>query len=464
MPLAPAYPDLAMTVRRKTGRRILPLIFLLYVIAYLDRANASVAKLRMQLELGWSDDVFGLGFALFFVGYIFLEIPGALLVEHWSARKWFARILVTWGICSVAMAWVRTPFQFYLARFLLGAAEAGFFPGVIVYFTHWFPRAERAHAFSWLVFGVPISLALSTGLADFLLSQNWFGVPGWQWIFILEGAPAVVMGVAVPFLLTDRPRQARWLSKAEQEWLENTLAQERAVAAAEGGVRLGQALRHSSVWLLALSILAVNTGGYAMTYWLPSFMTTRLYVPAPEAGAIGFAGAAWAGGPFLAGSHLAAHATEPAATGALTYLAFVYVCGIAGIWLAARSSDRSGERKWHCVAGQILTGVFLVASLVPGQRFGMEFFWLCLMGFFAYFWPAPFWVLPTQTMSSSAAAVSIGFINICANLGGIFGPWIVGSLRQQRFADRDCLLLLSSFYLIGGLIISMLRVRRFKHK
>jgi ACS family tartrate transporter-like MFS transporter len=459
MPHEPVPYDLPATVRRKAAWRILPLVFLLYVIAYLDRANIAYAKLRMATELGWSDEEFGTGFAIFFVGYIFLEIPGALLVEHWSARKWFARILVTWGICSIAMAWVRTPFQFYLARFALGAAEAGFFPGVIVYFTHWFPRAERARAFSWLVFGVPISLVLSVRLAGFLLAQNWFGISGWQWVFIIEGAPAVLMGLAVPFLLTDRPRQARWLSRAEQEWLENTLAQERAAAATEGGVNLRQALRHSSVWLLAMSILAVNTGGYAMAYWLPSIMTNRLHVPAPEVGAIAMAGAPWSAGPVAAVSVLAADAATPPMD-ALRYLELVYLCGVAGIWVAARSSDRSGERKWHCVFGQILTGVFLAVSLLPGQSFGMEFTWLCFMGFFAYFWPSPFWVLPTQTMSSSAAAVSIGFINICANLGGIFGPYIVGLLRTGKFGDRECMLMLACCYLAGGFIVAALRVHR----
>src|SRR5437868_1640211 len=173
MRLDPGLDILPRMVRRKVAWRILPLVFFLYVIAYLDRANVSFAKLKMQQALLWSDEVFGFGFGIFFVGYIVLEIPGALLVEHWSARKWFTRILLTWGVCSMAMAWVTTPFQFYLARFLLGLAEAGFFPGVIVYFTHWFPRAERARALSGLIFGVPLSLALGANVSGYLLEQNW---------------------------------------------------------------------------------------------------------------------------------------------------------------------------------------------------------------------------------------------------------------------------------------------------
>src|SRR5205085_1377840 len=186
--------------------------------------NISFAKLQMQEVLPFGDDVFGVGFAIFFVGYLLLEIPGALLVEHWSARKWFTRILITWGLCSMGMALVRTPGQFYLARFLLGLAEAGFFPGVMIYFTHWFPRRERARAMAVMLFGVPGSQALGAYVSGRLLEQNWFDLAGWQWVFLVEGAPAVLLGLALPFLLTDRPARARWLTPAEREWLEGTLA------------------------------------------------------------------------------------------------------------------------------------------------------------------------------------------------------------------------------------------------
>src|SRR5439155_9348884 len=201
------------------------------------------------------------GAGLFFAGYLVLEVPGALLVEHWSARKWFARILVTWGACSMGMALVGTPTEFYLARFLLGLAEAGFFPGVIVYFTHWFPRADRSRALSGLVFGVPFSMAVGSQLSAFIMQFDWFGVHGWQWVFLIEGAPAVLCGIAVPFLMTDRPAQATWLNPAERDWLEQTLERERAEAVIAGGVTFAQALRQPPLWILALGILATNTGG-----------------------------------------------------------------------------------------------------------------------------------------------------------------------------------------------------------
>jgi ACS family tartrate transporter-like MFS transporter len=449
---------LARAVRRKVAWHILPLIFVIYVIAYLDRANVGFAKVRMQQALGWSDQVFGVGFGIFFVGYVVLEIPGALLVEHWSARKWFARILITWGICSTATALVRTPTQFYIARFMLGLAEAGFFPGVIVFFTHWFPRADRARALAGLVFGVPLSLALGANVSGLLMERDWLGVPGWQWVFVVEGLPAVLMGLAVPFLLTDRPGQAKWLTPAERDWLENTLALERQQTERTGAITLGQALRQSSVWILAMGIMTTNTGGYALGYWLPTFLNDKLYVPSLETSAVGLLAAPLGTGPLLATSVFVSAGSASSLTAALNFLSVMYLCGLGGVWISGQSSDRTGDRKWHCAVGQILTGVFLALSVVPGQAPGLVYLWLALVGFFSYFWPSPFWVLPTLTMSSSAAAVSIGFINICANFSGAFGPPIVGWMKTAGFGNAACLLFASVCYAAGGVIVATLRV------
>jgi ACS family tartrate transporter-like MFS transporter len=454
---------LPAAVRRKVAWRVVPLIFVLYVIAYLDRANLAFAKLGMQGDLDWLDNsVYGWGSGFFFfAGYLLLEIPGALIVEHWSARKWFCRILLTWGVCSMAMAFVQTPWQFYLARFLLGLAEAGFFPGVIVYLTHWFPRADRARALSGLVFGVPFSLALGTQLSEFIMRHGWFDLSGWQWVFLIEGAPAVLFGALIPFIMTDRPGQARWLSQAEREWLGQTLQRERAEAAAAGSVTLGQALRQSSLWILSLGILATNTGGYAMGFWMPTFIDNMLKAPLAPLLAVSTAGmiaSPGGDGSFLAASALAGNATAP--TGALNYLGLVYLCGLAGVLISGQSSDRAGERKWHCIAGQVGTGVFLaLGSLIPGQPFGLIMIWLCLMGFCAYFWPPPFWVLPTMSMSASAAAVSIGVINICANVAGLIGSTTVGQMKASGWSDAMCMLFGSSCYVGGGVIIAMLRVK-----
>jgi ACS family tartrate transporter-like MFS transporter len=436
-----------------------PLIFVLYVIAYLDRANLAFAKLGMQGNLDWLDnEVYGWGSGFFFfAGYLLLEIPGALIVEHWSARKWFCRILLTWGICSMGMAFVQTAWQFCLARFLLGLAEAGFFPGVIVYFTHWFPRADRSRALSGLVFGVPISMAVGSQLSAFIMQHNWFGVAGWQWLFLIEGAPAVLCGVAVVFLMTDRPSQANWLAPAEREWLEQTLQRERAEAAAAGGVTFGQALRQPSLWLLSLGILTTNTGGYAMGFWLPTFMDNMLKAPPAAASTVGLIASPLSDGPLLATAALASNASAP--TSALRYLGLVYLSMVAAVFVSGQSSDRTGERKWHCIAGQVGAGVFLAVSLIPGQPFGLVMVWLCLMGFCALFWPSPFWVLPTMSMSASAAAVSIGFINICANVGGLLGPSIVGQMKALELNDATCMAFLACCYAGGGVFIALLRVK-----
>jgi ACS family tartrate transporter-like MFS transporter len=451
---------LPAAVRRKVAWRVLPLIFVLYLIAYLDRANVAFAKLRMKESLDWmSEPVYGLGAGFFFFsGYLLLEIPGALVVEHWSARKWFCRILLTWGICSMGMAFVQAPWQFYLARFLLGLAEAGFFPGVIVYFTHWFPRADRSRALSGLVFGVPVSMAVGSQLSAFIMQYDWFGVAGWQWVFLIEGAPAVLCGALVPFLMTDRPSQANWLAPAERAWLEQTLERERAEAAAAGGVTFGQALRQPSLWLLSLGILATNTGGYAMGFWLPTFMDNMLKAPPAAASALGLIASPLGDGPILATATLASNASAP--TSALRYLGLVYLCMVAGVFVSGQSSDRTGERKWHCIAGQVGAGVFLAVSLIPGQPFGLVLVWLCLMGFWALFWPPPFWVLPTLSMSASAAAVSIGFINICANVGGLLGPSIVGQMKAFKLDDAACMAFLACCYAAGGVVIALLRVKK----
>jgi MFS transporter, ACS family, tartrate transporter len=300
---------------------------------------------------------------------------------------------------------------------------------IIVHFTHWFPRADRARALAGLILGVPLSQALGAWVTQQILQVTWFNLAGWQWVFLIEGFPALVMGVAVLFWLTDRPRQASWLSPAEADWLEETLAAERRAAAATD-VTVRQIVRQPVVWLLALGILAANTGGYALGFWIKDAFRTLL--------------------------------TETrdarAAEEALWWIGLYYTCGVAGIWVAGQSSDRSGDRKWHCVAGQVLTACCLAASLVPGQPWAGVFFWLCLTGFFTYFWPPPFWVLPTQALSASAAAVAVGFINICANVAGIIGPPAVGWMKEAHFDLRPCLLFSVACYALGAVVIAMLRV------
>lgn len=414
-------------LRRKVAWRILPLVILLYLSAYLDRANVGFAKLRMQSDLQFSDEVFGLGIGIFFIGYLVLEIPGALLVERWSARKWFARILISWGILSAATAFVETPMQFYTARFLLGVAEAGFFPGIIVYFTHWFRQADRARAMSGLVIAVPFSLALGAPLSAMLLDVNWLGLAGWKWLFIIEGLPAVALGIAALLYITDRPRDAAWLTPEERDFLEGSLSREAQEKEAVRKLSIGDALKLPNVWLLALGIFATNTGGYAMSFWLPTTVKN------------------------LSGG---------SDNTALLLSGLYYLCGLAGVIYAGFSSDRTGDRKWHCVAGMAGAGVMLAISAIPGAPFPVTMTTLCLTGLVAYSWPPPFWALPTLTLTASAAAASIGFINMFANIAGYLGNHIIGWMRQNGATDRACMFFLAGCYVLGGVIVSLVKVKR----
>lgn len=414
-----------LALRRKVAWRVLPLVFVIYIVAYLDRANVGFAKLRMAGDLKFSEEVFGLGIGVFFIGYLLLEIPGALLVERWSARKWFARILLTWGFISALTAFVKTPAQFYLARFSLGIAEAGFFPGIIVYFTHWFASGDRARALSGFIMAVPFSLALGAPVSALLLDVKWLGMAGWQWLFILEGLPGVVLGFVVLRCMTDRPRHAQWLTPPERDHLEGVLAAEAAAKEVGGKIPVSQALRLPNVWKLALGIFAINTGGYALVFWLPTMLKN-----------------------LSGGSDRQALAASAAFN----------LCGLASVALAGWSSDRTGDRKWHCVGSAAATALLLAACAIPRQPFAMVMFWFCLAGLTSFFWMSPFWALPTLTLT--AAAASVGFINMFANVAGYLGNHTTGWLKNHGFSESICLLFFAGCYLLGGVFLSLVKVPR----
>ncbi len=320
---------------------------------------------------------------------------------------------------------MKTPGQFYVARFVLGVAEAGLFPGIIVYFTHWFTSRDRARALSGLIMAVPFSLALGAPVSALLLNVHWLGLAGWKWLFMLEGLPAVVLGVVTLLVLDDHPHQATWLAPAERDWLVGTLAAEARARQSAAHVSIGQVLRRTSVWLLALGIFAVNTGGYAFTFWLPTALK-------------GISGSS--------------------SSKVLGMSGLIYACGFIGVFLSGQSSDRSGDRKWHAVAGMAFTAVFLAASSIPGQPVWMVVAWLCLTAVSGYFWPSPFWALPTLTLGASAAAVAIGLINMFANFAGYLGNSNIGYLKSHGFGDRACLLMLAGCFIIGAAIVAIVRV------
>ena len=398
--------------RRKAYLRLLPLLFLCYVIAYVDRVNVSIAKLTMTKDLpGFDNSVIGFGAGLFFWGYFLLEIPGSLLVEKWSARRLLFRIMVTWGIAAALTAIVRSPMHFYVLRFVLGLAEAGFFPGIIVYLTHWFPARDRARALSCFLIATPVAQIISPKISNALLkigtdelvndslihhAQVW-GMKGWQWVYIFWGAPAIVLGFVVLFFLTDRPRQARWLSPEESAALEEEIEGERIRSAAGKRMTVLEAFRHPKVLLLAAAYFCSTTANYAVEFFLPSILQ-RWYQLKLDA---------------------------------LTWLVILPpMLALAGQLFVGWNSDRTKERRLHAVIPMAL-GVLALAA-TPLTRGHLPITIACFMivaaGIKAY-QPA-FWSLPSLFLSQAAAAASIGLINSVGNLGGFFGPTILGGIEK----------------------------------
>ena len=416
---------LADSTRRKVTRRILPFFFILYVVAYLDRANVSFAKLAMSADLGFSEAVYGFGAGVFFLGYFLLEIPGALIVERWSARLWISRILITWGICTVLEGFARTPRQFYLARFCLGLAEAGFFPGVIVYLTHWFPQRDRARALSGFILSVPISFVIGAPLSALCLSLHWLGIAGWRWLFILQGVPSIVCGLVTPFYLTDRPANASWLESREREWLVDELENERQWKRSAGRVSALRVFANGTVWLLAFALFLVVLASYGYIFWLPTTIQK-------------------ASGLSTINSTLLS---------ALPFCAAAFLVRIMG-----NSSDRSGERKLHTSVPLLLAALFFSAATIPGQPFALTALWLILTGALLWAWAPSFWVLPTLLLGESAAAVSLGFINSVGGLGGFVGPAAVGYILTGRHSYSVAIWLLSGAFVLAALLILLTRI------
>src|SRR5881392_1203245 len=266
--MASLQPDAGESARSRIAWRLLPFLFLLYVANYLDRTNIAYATLGMKGDLGLSDSVFGTASGIFFIGYFALQIPGALLVERWSAKWLLSLTLVIWGALTTLTGFVRTPVELYGARFLLGAAEAGFFPGVIVYLSHWFIYQDRAKAVARFMAAIPIAYILGGPLAGAILGVRWLGTPGWRWLFLLEGIPAVLLGIATWFVLPDRPDQAHWLSPNEHEWITSRLAEERRAKAHAEQMSILRALRHSPVIILTSGLFFCYSGGYIFWFWM----------------------------------------------------------------------------------------------------------------------------------------------------------------------------------------------------
>ena len=411
-----AYAEVGRRARHRIARRLLPFLFVLYVIAFLDRMNIGAAALQMPRDLGFSDRVVGMGAGIFFLGYLLLEIPGALIVERWSARRWIARIMISWGLVTVLMAFIHTAREFYLVRFFLGAAEAGFLPGVIVYLTHWFRYEDRGKAVAFFYAANPLSYVIGSPIAGLLLGLSWLGLRGWRWLFILEGIPAIVMGVITLFYLTDWPAQARWLHADERSWITEQLRREKQAKSRRHSFSVWGALRNRDVILLTLCYFCAMTGSYGIAFWLPTILK-RL-----------------SGLSDLRVTLLAA----------LPYIAAFVTQQLNG-W----HSDRTRERRWHAALPVFLCALALSLAVVNSTRPAVSISLFVLVGASFYGFQPCFWAVPTLFLSESAAAASIGLINSVGNLGGFVGPLVMGYLvsRTHNFSA-------GLWYLVGSLIMS----------
>jgi ACS family tartrate transporter-like MFS transporter len=397
--------------RRHIALRLLPFVFILYITNYLDRTSVAYAAIGMARDLGFNDRVFGMGIGIFFLSYVALQVPGALLVERWSARRMISATMILWGSLTVLTALVHTPLQLYLARFVLGAAEAGFFPGVIVYLSHWFIQEDRAKATSNFMAAIPVSLIIGSPVAGWILGHNWFSVQGWRWLFALEGLPAILLGIAAFFFLTDWPSQAAWLAPGERQWIEQKLLEEK--PSNRQPVRLGQALRSRTVLLLATAAFLDYFMGYAVIFWLPIVLKRQS----------GFSDL-WVG---LLG-------------------AVPYVVAFAAMQFNGWHSDRSRERRWHAALPHFVTaaGLLCLISLPRSPLLMVLLFSMSCM-FMASF--SAFWAIPTEILSESTAAVAVGMINAIASIGGFAGPYVFGDLntRTGSLAAGFAVLTVSAF-------------------
>lgn len=399
--------------RRKAFMRLLPVLFVSYMVAYVDRQNVAVAKLTMSKDLpAFTDQVIGIGASIFFIGYFLLEIPGTLMVERWSARKWICRIMLTWGAMAGLTGFVQTPIQFYTVRFFLGLAEAGFFPGVIVYLTHWFTSRDRAKALSYFLIATPFAQMISPKISNILLRfgttevidgvtivhPKVLGMAGWQWVYVFWAIPALALGVVVLTLLTDKPREAKWLTDEEKDALENELERERNLKTRGRRMTVLEALKHPKVLLLAGAYFCIVTCSYSMEFFMPSVIQDWYNLSLNK----------------------------------LTWLIILPpTLALVGQLWGGWSSDHFQERRLHaCIPIAIGAIAMLCAPSTQGNLIlTMTCFMVAFAGFKTYM-PA-FWSLPSLFLTEAAAAGSIGLINSMGNLGGALGPTMMGWVKTH---------------------------------
>jgi ACS family tartrate transporter-like MFS transporter len=410
--------------RHKIALRLLPFLFILYIVNYVDRTNLGFAAIGMARDLGFSDRVFGLGAGIFFASYMALQVPGALLVERWSARRVISGCMIAWGMLTVLTGLVKTPWQLYVARFMLGGAEASFFPGVIVYLSHWFQTRDRAKATSNFMAAIPISFVIGSPIAGWIISHHWLGVSGWRWLFLAEGIPAVLCGAVTFFYLTDRPSDANWLEPEARDRVEEGLRLERA-----GGSKPMPALkavRSGPVLVLAAAYFMNNPSAYVFFFWFPTMLKRMAGVSDVRLGLLGAA-------PFAA----------------------CFVAMLVNGW----HSDRQRERKLHsAVPLLIAVGGWIGLALGP-QSLGtmMVLFTMVALGTASI---AVFFSMPTEILSQSAAAAAVGIISTMGNISSFLAPYLFAYLKTRTGSFTFALWAAAVVALIGAILTLLVPYRR----
>ena len=426
-----ATPDLERRVMRKVSMRLIPFLIVLYFINYLDRTNIGFAGPNgMSAELGLTATMFGLASGIFFAGYLLLEVPSNLALHKFGARRWLARIIISWGIVATAMAFVPNATWLYVLRFLLGVAEAGFFPGIILYLTYWFPKRARARATALFLLAIPLSTVVGSPLSAWLVANGdgvW-GLSGWRFMFLMEGIPAVLLGVVCWFFLTDRPRDAAWLDEDERTWLTAEMEHEEAATGQRYHYPLAKTLIDPRIWALAFVYFGTTYGLYAMNFFLPTIIT-------------GF-------------KETFGTTYTVMEVGLITAIPFAF--GAVAMVLWARHADRTGERVWHVTLPLLLGGVVIPAALYLDSPFAamaaVTVVCMCICATLPNFWP-----LPTRFLSGAAAAGGIALINSVGNASGFFAPYITGWLADLTGTQNAGMWVIGGVMVAAGLTVVALR-------
>jgi MFS transporter, ACS family, tartrate transporter len=431
MAINPAVDSSAIEARtiRKARMRIIPFVCALFVVAALDRNNIGFAALTMNKELAVSTQQYGLIAGIFFFGYFIFEVPSNLLLHKVGARVWIARILITWGVLAALTSFAHTAFHLYVARFLLGVAEAGYFPGILLYLTYWFPQRQLAYVIALFNIANPVANIVGAPVSGMILDHvHWFGVSSWRWLLILEGIPAILGGVVTYFLLPGRPAEVKFLTPEEKGWITAELAGEEQQKLAAGRISAGQTFLHGRVWHLTAIYFGALVGFYSMIFWMPQF--------------------------------LKASSSQYSNTTVGLLVMIPYLVGLPALILVSRSSDRRFERRYHAAIPLIIGGASLVllGTITSNSIFLSVTLW-CLVasGYFGFF--GPFWALPNEFLTGFSAAAGLALINCFGNLGGFLGPYAIGAISKKTGGSHVGLVFVGISLFTSAMLILALRKR-----